>query len=280
VTHVETWEMLAELALEALSAEERERVMAHVSTCAECQRELASLQEAVGALAFAVPVEPLDASRCEPMRERLVARAAADRGSEPEASRSAAAGVMPSRPTQASAARASRAPGWMALAASLLVAAALGWYALSQRDEASRLARELTTAVNQRRQLESQVDSLRSAVGSVLGPAVRVVELASTGERRPGGRMFWDQATDTWTFVAHDLPSLRVGRTYQLWLIDAAQQRISAGTFAPQPNGRAFVKATYRLPPDSLAMIAVTEEPEGGVPQPTGAIVLAGAASR
>jgi anti-sigma-K factor RskA len=272
--------MLAELALDALSAEERERVLAHVSGCAECQRELTSLREAVGALAYAAPVAPLDATRCVPMRERLVARAAAERGSSGEPA-PGEADPRPLRPTQRSAAaRPARAPGWMALAASLLVAAALGWYALSQRDEAARLSGELATAVDQRRLLESQVDSLRNAVGSVLGPAVRVVDLTSAGERRPGGRMFWDQATDTWTFVAHDLPSLRAGRTYQLWLIDAAQQRISAGTFAPQPNGRAFVKATYRLPPDSLAMVAVTEEPEGGVPQPTGEIVLAGAASR
>jgi anti-sigma-K factor RskA len=92
--------------------------------------------------------------------------------------------------------------------------------------------------------------------------------------------MFWDQGTDSWTFVAHDLPELRSGRTYQLWLIDASEQRISAGTFAPRPDGRAIVQAQYRLPPDALAMVAVTEEPEGGVAQPTGEIVIAGRAGR
>ena len=64
MTHDDAREMLAELALDALSAEERERVQAHISTCAECQRELASLQETVGALAYAAPVVPLNASRC------------------------------------------------------------------------------------------------------------------------------------------------------------------------------------------------------------------------
>lgn len=276
--HDEAREMMAELALDALSAEERERVRAHISSCTECQRELASLEDAVGALAYAAPVVPLHASRCDPMRQRLVGRAAAER----ESKSGAAPGgdVTPLRSMQRTDARPSRAARWMALAASLLVAAALGSYALTQRNEADRLNAELRTAVGQSKQLEGEVDSLRRAVASVLGPAVQVVELSSGGERRPGGRMFWDQATDTWTFVAHDLPALRAGRTYQLWLIDATQQRISAGTFAPQPNGRAFVQATYRLPPDSLAMIAVTEEPEGGVPQPTGEIVIAGNATR
>ena len=40
----------------------------------------------------------------------------------------------------------------------------------------------------------------------------------------------------------------------------------------------AVVRATYPLARDSLQAIAVTEEPAGGVPQPTGAMVVAGEA--
>jgi hypothetical protein len=50
--------------------------------------------------------------------------------------------------------------------------------------------------------------------------------------------------------------------------------KISAGTFTPLPDGSAQVQATYSLARDSLRAIAVTEEPAGGVPQPTGAFVL------
>ena len=39
-----------------------------------------------------------------------------------------------------------------------------------------------------------------------------------------------------------------------------------------------IVRATYALGDNPLQAIAVTEEPEGGVPQPTGAIVVAAAA--
>ena len=104
---------------------------------------------------------------------------------------------------------------------------------------------------------------------------VKVMELVANN-RRPNARMFWAQSTNTWTMFAHDLPVPPAGRTYQLWLITRTGQRISAGTFAPDPSGGAVVSAQYPLAPDALQMIAVTEEPAGGVLQPTGEVVIAG----
>ena len=54
--------------------------------------------------------------------------------------------------------------------------------------------------------------------------------------------------------------------------------KISAGTFASSAGGDAMMRATYPLPASELRAIAVTEEPAGGMPQPTGAMVLAGQA--
>jgi anti-sigma-K factor RskA len=88
--------------------------------------------------------------------------------------------------------------------------------------------------------------------------------------------MFWDKARDRWTFVAHDLPALPAGRTYQLWLVTPTQ-KISAGTFVVGANGDAFVEATYPLDQNALQAVAVTEELAGGVPQPTGTPVIVGA---
>jgi len=51
---------------------------------------------------------------------------------------------------------------------------------------------------------------------------------------------------------------------------------ISAGTFNTDAQGRAVVQATYALAEADLAAIAITEEPEGGSPQPTGTILVAG----
>jgi anti-sigma-K factor RskA len=110
---------------------------------------------------------------------------------------------------------------------------------------------------------------------ALAGADVKVVDLVANN-RRPNARMFWAQATNTWTLFAHELPAPTSGRTYQLWLITRDGQRISAGTFVPDPTGNAVVSAQYPLAPDALQMIAVTDEPAGGVPQPTGEIVIAG----
>jgi anti-sigma-K factor RskA len=168
----------------------------------------------------------------------------------------------------------------LARAAVVVIGIGVAAYALGERSRANRLAEQLAQAILDQRALRASLDSNARMIDQLVGPAVQVVELTSSGERRPSGRMFWDQASDSWTFIAHDLPPLPAGRTYQLWLIDAGQQKISAGTFAPESNGNALVRAQYRLSPDSLAVVAVTEEPEGGVPQPTGSIVLAGSAGR
>ena len=80
--------------------------------------------------------------------------------------------------------------------------------------------------------------------------------------------MFWDQRHDAWTFVAHQVPMPKAGRTYQLWLVTPTA-KISAGTFAPTPDGEVMMQATYALPKDSLAAVAVTDEPMGGSPEPT-----------
>ena len=46
MTHETASEALEALALDALDASERERVLAHVVDCAECQRELAAFERA------------------------------------------------------------------------------------------------------------------------------------------------------------------------------------------------------------------------------------------
>jgi anti-sigma-K factor RskA len=123
-------------------------------------------------------------------------------------------------------------------------------------------------------------DSLRVAVmardsmiAGITGKDVAMMTLTSSGAKAPFAHMFWDRATNMWTMVAHNLPELKAGRTYQLWLVTPTA-KISAGTFASK-NGEAMVRAMYPLAPNQLMALAVTEEPAGGMPQPTGAMVMA-----
>ncbi|HJZ13102.1 MAG TPA: anti-sigma factor, partial [Acidobacteriota bacterium] len=65
------------------------------------------------------------------------------------------------------------------------------------------------------------------------------------------------------------------GKSYQLWAI-GNQGPVSAGVFAPDIAGSAVITIFMVKETESVLQFAVTIEPKGGVPQPTGSMVLAG----
>lgn len=295
-THEDAREALGALALDALDGAEHEAVIAHVRECEACARELAELRETAAALVEAVPAARLDDTRRAGVRSRLLARAAADRpavepprmerivGVEPRPEAAPAAPAPAPRPAVDFAAERARrrgVPAWMAIAASLVAIAAGAW-ALRTAGERDALRGQLAQARVERdsgvasaRALSVALAGRDSALQALGAGDVVTMRMTTTGEARrgPRGRMYWARATDAWVFVANDLPRPPAGRTYQLWLV-TGDQKISAGTFAPDSGGTVLVRATYRLTPEQLKAIAVTVEPEGGVPEPTGPMVL------
>lgn len=268
MTHDEAFAALDALALDALDRDERELVVAHVSTCIPCREELASLRTTAAQLAYAAnpTIGTAGASR-QRIRSRLMARAAAEKQTVRDRSL-----VISSL--------AWRRAEWVAAAASILLVVSVAVLAAMVRDR--QVLREALSGQAARLQpLQRSADSLRLAVasrdsmlGAITGRNVAVMTLTKAGANAPFARMFWDKTKNTWTFVAHDMPSLKPGRTYQLWLVTAAGAKISAGTFDPR-GGEAVVRATYALAPDSLAAVAVTEEAAGGAPQPTTTPIIA-----
>ena len=75
-------------------------------------------------------------------------------------------------------------------------------------------------------------------------------------------------------FYANNLPALPAGKTYQLWVI--TDRPVSAGIFSLDRGrkGRVMIQSV----PDvtKIQKFAVSMEPAGGKPQPTGSIYLAG----
>ena len=76
--------------------------------------------------------------------------------------------------------------------------------------------------------------------------------------------------------VVYELPPPPPGRSYQLWVIVGGEP-VSAGVFEVDA-GRAQPATRRRtLPPiEGPVTIAVTVEPAGGLPKPSGPMVLAG----
>lgn len=281
--HEQARDALGALALDALDADERVVVLAHVAGCAICQQEVLSLQATASQLAYAVKPVPMSSAQRERIRARLAGRVAADRAQPPEVHPSANSVILVPHPESATYAGPhwfeSRA-SWLAMAASLVAAVSLATlYQVTKERDNIRRTYQYTSA------RASQVDSLRAAmedrdrlIANLTGPQVAVVTLTSEGIRAPSARMFWDQSVNAWTFVAHNLPAPKTGRTYQLWLV-TAKDKINAGTFSPDAKGDAVVRATYNMPKDALAAVAVTDEPSAGSAQPTTTPIIVGANS-
>ena len=76
-----------------------------------------------------------------------------------------------------------------------------------------------------------------------------------------------------------ELPILPKGDYYELWFVGAgdtpaAPNRISAGTFHPDEDGRSDVTFAAAVDPASYPVLSVTAEPGDGDPRPTGPVVL------
>ncbi len=283
MSHEQALQALEALALDALDADERVAVLAHVAGCAICQQEVIALQATAAQLAYAVTPVPMPAVQRDRIRARLVGRVLADRGHAPEVHPSANSVILVPHP--ATAAHAGRhwlesKASWLAMAASLVAAVSLAtlYQVTKERDTIREAYQFASSRTGGSDSLRAALEDRDRLIANLTGPQVAVVTLTSGGIHAPSARMFWDQSVDAWTFVAHNLPVPKTGRAYQLWLV-TAKDKINAGTFAPDAKGDAVVRATYNLPKDALAAVAVTDEPAAGSPQPTTTPIIVGANS-
>lgn len=146
---------------------------------------------------------------------------------------------------------------WLALAASIVLAVVAGGYALRLRD---------------------RVRSDESRIAVLAAPDVKRVDLAGQ-PAAPGAaaQAYWSRSRGM-VFTASNLPALPAGRVYQLWVLTAQPAPISAGLLKPDAAGR--VNVVFETPADipTPVAMAVTIEPDGGVPAPTGDKYLVGLA--
>jgi len=287
-------EWLPAYALGALDSDELRELEAHLgSGCERCAGLLRGWEGDLEALAAqAPPLQPSPLTRSRLLRQ--IESPAQGGAARAAASRVATSSTM-SKPTTrpasfARSARTSRSSlaAW-ALAASLAAVA----FSLGALWSQFRLSEDLETTVAQRDRVERELarvqDDLSRARAEVSGLrthverlAVSVQSLGAGGrsyalaglEAAPdaGGTAFVDPRTHRAVFHAYGLPPTPPGKTYQLWWI-AEDKPVSAGIFDVDESGSASLEITGE-PPEALDLWAVTLEPAGGVPQPTGAMVL------
>ncbi|HEX2641456.1 MAG TPA: anti-sigma factor, partial [Thermoanaerobaculia bacterium] len=255
-------EMLPAYALGALDGEELRELEAHLEAgCPECEDQLVLWQGDVEALATAAPpLAPADTTRARLLR-------GLEAEMPPAAKATGSAG-----PVRA------RIPGWLGLvAAALLVVAAWGWIGQARlrgeirelSSERDRLAQRAEGLDRQLGQAQTEAARLAQTLQTVAAPGGRAIVLAGL-DSAPGasGRTFVDPSAGRAVFTASHLPALPAGKTYQLWFIPTDGKPVSAGVFATNADGAATLEVE-RIASD-IQVWAVTIEPAGGVPQPTG----------
>jgi len=147
------------------------------------------------------------------------------------------------------------------------------------RDQLIQREAELDDVRNQLAQREGSLQRLarqnEEFSGFFKNPSSKVVSLAGSDIAKTAGAfLLFDPVTKKAWLYAFNLPALPSGKVYQLWAID--DRPVSAGVFGVDTGqkGRMMIKS---LPEFSrMKKFAVTVEPDGGRPQPTGAIYLIG----
>lgn len=284
MTHDQASGELEALALGALDESERGAVLSHIAGCDACAAELAVLRTTAAALAHAVVPVSMSPTQRERVRARLLARATDDRAqSITRAARSADVVAIGAASSAVAPRRRISGQDWLALAATVIAVLSVGALARATA-ERSEVRAALQTAAATHGARAVALDSLERVladrdqlIANLTGDEVTVMTIAAVDARAPYGRMFWDQKHDRFTFVGHHLPTPKLGRTYQLWLVTPTA-KINAGTFAPRADGSAVVRAQHAIPKNGLAAIAVTDEPSAGSAQPTTAPFLVASA--
>jgi anti-sigma-K factor RskA len=245
-------EPLADLAaaysLGALDAEDLVRFEEHLrSGCAECRRALADHRDALVQVARAVGAPPPPRAR-----RRLMERVGRGRARRPASGRFWSG---------------FRWAASVAVAAGLLAAVISTFVSARYEARLGQMAREVAA-------LREQMQQQLVALTLLRDPVTRVVALAGLAPSpNARGRMIWHEVQGG-VLVAADLPPVPPGQIYELWAIVEGKP-IPAGLFTVDGEGRGGVRVAALPGAPRVDQFAVTLEPAGGAPAPTGPMYLA-----
>lgn len=247
--------------LGSLDPDERAAFKAHLAGCEECAAEVRALRRVTGAMAHSLPQRT---PRPE-LRQRVL-DSLATASTLPLASRRVE-GLT---------------GGWLPLAATLVLAFGVAVYAARLQVRITDLEARLEQALVQASAADRAVADarrvgaeLQSAMGVLAAPDLVRIDLAGqTTAPQASARALWSRARGM-VFTASNLPPLPAGRVYQVWVVTGPAP-VSAGLLTPDTSGGGLT--FYSTPPDipPPTAVAVTLEPAGGVPAPTGQFYLVG----
>jgi anti-sigma-K factor RskA len=170
-----------------------------------------------------------------------------------------------------------RSSSWAA-AAAVVLAIGLGTTSMMLYQQGNQVA----TLTQQQAALSNQLDDMareqaaaRRDAEMLAGADVRMVAMQTQPMARTAQAwVYWSPTRHAWLATFKGLPEAGPNKTYQLWAV-TPEKKVSLGVFSTDEHGVARVRA--ELPPNGKPMAAaVTLEPAGGMPDPTGPMVMVG----
>ncbi len=253
-------ELYEPYALGSLDREERAAFEAHLATnCPACTRAVEEARGLVAQLAYLAP----EASPSASLKKRLFD---AVRAGKVPAGRAA-----PFLPWWA----------WAGVVALLVATVVSTWEARREAAELRKLHDEFAKVQKERAELAAQIERAQRTETILADPASRQVQLATKAPNLPGVRAYWNAQFGI-VLTGAKVPAPQGNRTLQLWLVPKGlgAKPISAGIFRPDAQGNLTLLVTN--PPAGItdtAALAISDEPEGGSPQPTTTPIWVGALS-
>jgi anti-sigma-K factor RskA len=241
--------LFAGYALHALSPEETAAVEEYLATHVEAADDVAALKEAAAMLPYSLPpVTPSPQLRLRLMAD--VYREALDEaGEQPPAP----------QPIPIARARTRRGGGFVwPFAAVILLVLSLGfgsWAVALNRDLSGK-------------------DRVIATQSSAIAAASTTIPLSATSANVPAhGEVLRLATNQAAVLTISGLPTLSNGKVYEVWFIAGATP-VGAGLFSPNPDGS--WSGLVHGDVTSAQAIAISVEPSGGSPAPTGDIVAKG----
>jgi anti-sigma-K factor RskA len=278
--HAAIRDLLPLKALDRLEGDEARAVDEHLAAgCDECQRELASFNEALAAMALAEAGDGPADRVWNNLQSRL------DAAGRPDAR-------IVDRPQREPARRQRFAMLGSAAAAALIaiVVSSILFTARMRRltsdtsDEIAALTarlivvqRDLDTTGDKLAALQTRIEQTTDLTLASLGADARVAHLNGLAPAvTAAGTVAISRAQGTAILHVSGLPPVPDGSEYEVWWIGKNRGPLKAGLFEPSSQGGTIVALDLPPPNETVLASAVTLEPRGGVEQPTGAMYLKG----
>lgn len=232
--HAPFLENIPAYAIGALDADETAALASHLEGCASCRTELAEYRALGESLLTALPPRQPPAALRRRLQSRLPGVQKTKRLTFNWSFNQLAAGIA------------------------LAVLLAMNFYSITQ----------MRSLQLEQARLNRQVRTEQTVMSMLSYPTTERLAISS---EFVVGSLLLDRERNIVALIVWNMPQLDETRTYQIWLINPQEERVSAGIF--RPEGDEAYTTHIAFPEESLTDfvgVGVTVEPAGGSDQPTG----------